>query len=144
MAFPYAGTTGVAGLIYDQCALIKKYIEGTASAPDNYRRLWKEVQQLSEIQEVLAHYENGGLEELISKYSRFHLDKASGAAHESIKKLRDLLDRHDGIKDADKEWWKGFSQKRRFLEESENIKGLKNEVASHVKTLEILRLNIQQ
>lgn len=112
------------------------------NAPDGYRRLGQEVQQL---RKILGFYvENGDLEAFISKSSRLDLDEASEAARKSIEKLNDLLDRHDGIKDADKEWWKKFLQKRRFLEENKNIEDLKNEFGSHVKILKLLRSNIQR
>lgn len=142
MAFPYAGTTGIAGLIYEQCVLVAEDFRSTVNAPDGYRRLGQEVQQL---RKILGFYvENGDLEAFISKSSRLDLDEASEAARKSIEKLNDLLDRHDGIKDADKEWWKKFLQKRRFLEENKNIEDLKNEFGSHVKILKLLRSNIQR
>lgn len=139
----FAGNTGVAGVIYQQCSLVEKYFRGTLNAPDSYRRLWQEVQQLDDILRILGDVNNGELETFVSTPSRPGPDKALGAARESIRNLNDFLDLHNGIKDADKEWWSKFSQKRRFLEEKKNIEDLKNEFASHVRILKLLRSTMQ-
>lgn len=146
MSFPYAGTTGIASVLYDQCSdLFRKYFIGAVSAPANYRNLGKEVQQLSNTLEILHNYKTGGkLQAHISASLRANLDDAYKAARESIENLEKFLEDHKVIQDADSKWSKEFSSKLHYVGESKQIEIFKAQFLSHVNTLEILRSDMQQ
>lgn len=134
MAFPYAGTTGIASVLYDQCShLVSKYFNGAVNAPANYRSLGEEVQQLSKTLEILYDYKPGG-ENLYDAYQ---------AARESIEDLKRFLQHHEGIKDADSKWWKEFSNKLHYVSESKQIDIFRGKFSSHVQVLEVLRSDMQ-
>lgn len=142
MSFPYSGTMGIASVVYDQCSsLARKYFRGAINAPENYRLLGAEVRKLNNILEILCvHRTSGELE----APSLSLLDEAHKAARESIEELERFLERHHGIENADKQWWREFAGKVRFVEEVKRIKILKAEFSSHVQALEVLRSDMQQ
>lgn len=144
MSFPYAGTTGIASVLYDLCSnLVTKYFIGAVNAPANYEHLGKEVQQLSNILETLRDYKTDGkLQAHISTSLKVDLDNAYKAARESIKNLKNFLEDHKVIQNAD-QWWKEFFSKLQYVDESDRIEVFKTEFLSHVKTLEILRSDMQ-
>lgn len=133
-------------MLYEQCSdLVRKYLIGAVNAPDNYRHLGKEVQQLSNILEILRNYKTGGkLQAHISTSLKVDLDDAYKAARESIENLEKFLEDHKVIQDADSKWSKEFSSKLHYVGESKRIEIFKAEFLSHVKTLEILRSDMQQ
>lgn len=142
MAFPYAGTAGVASVVYEQCSdLARKYFRGAVHAPDNYRLLGKEVHQLNKTLEILCNHKTRGR---ISSSARVNLEEAYHAARETIKELNDFLESFRGIEDADSKWWKEFPEKLRFAGESQQVERLKVKFSSHVRVLEALRSDIRQ
>lgn len=145
MAFPYAGSAGVASVVYEQCSdLARKYFRGAVNAPDNYRLLGKEVQQLNMTLEILCDYKTREQQTYISSPVRVNLDEAYQAAQESIKELNEFLERFHGIEDADSKWWKEFPEKLRFAGESKQVERLKVKFSSHVQALEVLRSDMRQ
>lgn len=142
MAFPYAGSAGVASVVYEQCSdLARKYFKGAVNAPDNYRLLGGEVRQLNKTLEILCDHGTRGH---IPSSTRVNLDEAYQAARESIKELNDFLQNFRGIEDADSKWWKEFPEKLRFAGESQQVERLKVKFSSHVQALEVLRSDIRQ
>lgn len=146
MAFPYAGTAGIASVVYERCSyLVGKYFRDPVSAPYNYRLLGKEVQRLKRTLEILCDYKTGGVQEgYISSSSRVNLDEAYQAAQKSIEELDDFLKRYNVIENADTKWWKDFSEKLRFAGEGKRMEILKVRFFSHVQELEVLRSDMRQ